>query len=113
MLANGPNHPGPGTEEIPMVDVSQNSSNTQRVEDNSSTQDTKSYQPPRARNKKNVHQIITSTDRKKNHRGKISKLIRLSGNRSSSMMEDDEEIATLKDFMGKWFHNYRITFLSV
>lgn len=24
MLANGPNHPGPGPEEIPMVDVSKN-----------------------------------------------------------------------------------------
>uniref|UniRef100_A0A3Q2PP67 Neuregulin 2b n=1 Tax=Fundulus heteroclitus TaxID=8078 RepID=A0A3Q2PP67_FUNHE len=30
MLANGPNHPGPGPEEIPMVDVSPHSSNTQR-----------------------------------------------------------------------------------
>lgn len=30
MLANGPNHPGPGPEEIPMVDVSPNSGNTQQ-----------------------------------------------------------------------------------
>lgn len=29
MLANGPNHPGPGPEEIPMVDVSPDSKNTQ------------------------------------------------------------------------------------
>lgn len=29
MLANGPNHPGPGPEEIPMVDVSPNNNNTQ------------------------------------------------------------------------------------
>uniref|UniRef100_A0A3Q2PMZ5 Neuregulin 2b n=1 Tax=Fundulus heteroclitus TaxID=8078 RepID=A0A3Q2PMZ5_FUNHE len=39
MLANGPNHPGPGPEEIPMVDVSPHSSNTQRVENNSSNQE--------------------------------------------------------------------------
>uniref|UniRef100_A0A3Q2PN08 Neuregulin 2b n=1 Tax=Fundulus heteroclitus TaxID=8078 RepID=A0A3Q2PN08_FUNHE len=44
MLANGPNHPGPGPEEIPMVDVSPHSSNTQRVENNSSNQEIKSYQ---------------------------------------------------------------------
>ncbi|XP_077466158.1 pro-neuregulin-2, membrane-bound isoform-like isoform X2 [Stigmatopora argus] len=30
MLANGPNHPGPGPEEIPMVDVSPNSRNLQQ-----------------------------------------------------------------------------------
>ncbi|XP_077434461.1 pro-neuregulin-2, membrane-bound isoform-like isoform X1 [Vanacampus margaritifer] len=30
MLANGPNHPGPGPEEIPMVDVSPNSRNIQQ-----------------------------------------------------------------------------------
>lgn len=30
MLANGPNHPGPGPEEIPMVDVSPNSRSTQQ-----------------------------------------------------------------------------------
>lgn len=30
MLANGPNHPGPCPEEIPMVDVSPNGSNTQQ-----------------------------------------------------------------------------------
>lgn len=29
MLANGPNHSGPGPEEIPMVDVSPDSRNTQ------------------------------------------------------------------------------------
>lgn len=32
MLANGPNHPGPGAEEIPMVDVSPNSRNTQQMQ---------------------------------------------------------------------------------
>lgn len=43
MLANGPNHPGPGPEEIPMVDVSPHSRNTQQVEFNSLTPKMKSF----------------------------------------------------------------------
>ncbi|MED6277764.1 hypothetical protein CHARACLAT_016792 [Characodon lateralis] len=69
MLANGPNHPGPGPEEIPMVDVSPHSGNTQQVEHNSSTEEIKSYQLLRTKKYTSGHhkQAQETKDRKKNH----------------------------------------------